>query len=87
MINKITLLLVLLLTGTLLGSVTVLSNDNKPRSEHPLQKAWLLNSVIGVAGIILNCAVLLLFIKERNTLITSVNAMIMYTFLYKICFF
>ena len=45
--------------------------------DHPIQKAWIINSVIGVCGIILNSLVIVVFIQERDKLVTSVNAMIM----------
>ena len=48
-----------------------------PHSDHPLQKAWLLNAGLGIAGVVLNCIVLNLAMQERKSLISSVNAMIM----------
>ena len=54
------------------------SNPNDVKS---LQSIWITNSIISVFGIILNSLVLLIFFKERNQLVTSVNAMIMYVFL------
>ena len=45
--------------------------------DHPLQKAWLLNAALGMAGVVLNCIVLNLAMQERKSLISSVNAMIM----------
>ena len=47
------------------------------RSEHPLYLAWLINSGIGVLGMLLNGLVLFFFYIERRTLISSVNAMIL----------
>ncbi len=52
-------------------------SQHNPHSGHPLQKAWLLNAAIGVAGVVLNCIVLNLSMKEWK-IISSINAMIMY---------
>ena len=52
-------------------------SQHNPHSGHHLQKAWLLNAAIGVAGVVLNCIVLNLSIKEWK-IISSINAMIMY---------
>ena len=52
-------------------------SQHSPHGDHPLQNAWLLNAAIGVAGVVLNCIVLNLFMKEWK-IISSINAMIMY---------
>ena len=51
-------------------------SQHSPQSDHPLQNAWLLNAAIGVAGVVLNCIVLNLSMKEWK-IISSINAMIM----------
>ena len=48
------------------------------KSDHPLRKAWLLNAVLGLSGVVLNCIVLNHCMKEWKSLISSINAMIMY---------
>ena len=62
-----------------LQSINKTDNDkmNNHDLDHPIQRAWIINSVIGVCGIILNSLVLVVFIQERDKLVTSVNAMIM----------
>ena len=47
-------------------------------SEHPLNIGWICSSVISAIGVILNSLVFFIFFKERNSFITSVNAMIMF---------
>ena len=49
-----------------------------PKSDHPLNKAWLLNALLGLTGFVLNCIVLNLCLKEWKRLLSSINAMIMY---------
>ena len=51
--------------------------DRKPKSEHSLAVFWRFCSIGGIIGTILNGYVLYLFISERKTLLTSVNAMIL----------
>ena len=51
---------------------------HNPKSDHPLRKAWLLNAVLGLSGVVLNCIVLNHCMKEWKSLISSINAMIMY---------
>ena len=45
-------------------------------SEHPIHKGWICCSIMAGVGVILNSLVILIFIKERSNLVTSVNAMI-----------
>ena len=52
-------------------------SDFVSRSEHPLYFAWLINSGIGVIGILLNGIVLFMFIIERRNIVSSVNGMIL----------
>ena len=66
----------ILILPTLAGNVSV-SLNLRPMSEHPLHKGWLCCTPIGVVGVILNSLVLFIFIKERSSLVTSVNTMIM----------
>ena len=54
-----------------------MSMAQNPHRDHPLQKAWLLNAALGMAGVVLNCIVLNLAMQERKSLISSVNAMIL----------
>ena len=46
------------------------------RSEHPLANAWMINSAIGVIGILFNSFELFVFYRERHMMINSVNVMI-----------
>ena len=48
------------------------------RSEHPMAKAWLIDSVIGTIGILLNSTVMYMIIKEKESMIKCVNVMIGY---------
>ena len=48
----------------------------RPRSEHPLANAWMINSAIGVIGILFNSFELFVFYQERHQMINSVNVMI-----------
>ena len=48
----------------------------RPRSEHPLAKAWLVDSAVGVIGIFFNSFELFVFYRERHHMINSVNVMI-----------
>ena len=57
-------------------------SQHSPHGDHPLKNAWLLNAAIGVTGVILNCIVLNLSMKESK-IISSINAMIMYVVEYK----
>ena len=66
----------ILIVPTLAGNVSV-SLTPRAMSEHPLHKAWLCCTPIGVIGFVLNSLVLFIFIKERSSLVTSVNTMIM----------
>ena len=52
-------------------------SDLRLRSEHPLYFYWLINSGIGVIGILLNGLVLFMFIVERRNIVSSVNGMIL----------
>ena len=52
-------------------------SDFVSRSDHPLYFAWLINSGIGVAGILLNGLVLFMFYIERRNIVSSVNGMIL----------
>ena len=47
-------------------------------SDHPLHKGWICSSVISAIGVTLNSLVFFIFFQERNSFITSVNAMIMF---------
>ena len=53
------------------------AEDRKLKSEHSLAVLWRFCSLGGVIGTILNGYVLYLFISERKSLLTSVNAMIL----------
>ena len=77
--NKAPLLTVyIFITGSGASSQNNLNMSQHNRhSDHPLQNAWLLNAAIGVAGVVLNCIVLNLSIKEWK-IVSSINAMIMY---------
>ena len=66
----------ILIVPTLAGNVSV-SLTPRPMSEHPLHKGWLCCTPLGVVGFVLNSLVLFIFIKERSSLVTSVNTMIM----------
>ena len=47
------------------------------KSDHPLGKAWILNTGLGIAGVVLNLIVLKICMNDCNGLISSINAMIM----------
>ena len=47
-------------------------------SDHPLHKGWICSSIISAVGVTLNSLVFFIFFQERNSFITSVNAMIMF---------
>ena len=66
----------ILIVPTLAGNVSV-SLTPRAMSEHPLHKGWLCCIPLGVVGVVLNSLVLFIFIKERSSLVTSVNTMIM----------
>ena len=42
-----------------------------------MHKGWLCGTLFGVVGVVLNSLALFIFIKERSSIITSVNTMIM----------
>ena len=48
------------------------------REPHYLSSAWLALSCLAIIGTVLNTWVLVIFIKERKALISSVNAMTWY---------
>ena len=58
-----------------------ISNPTGQISDHPLHKGWICSSVISAIGLTLNSFVFFIFFQERNSFITSVNAMIMFVFL------
>ena len=47
------------------------------KKKHKLAKFWLMQSVMGLVGTFLNSFHLFIFYKERKSLWTSVNAMLM----------
>ena len=59
------------------GNMINMSMAQHLQRDHPLQKAWLLNAALGMAGVVLNCIVLTLAMLERKSLISSINAMIL----------
>ena len=65
-----------LIVPTIAGNVSV-SLTTRPLSEHPLHKGWLCGTLFGVVGVVLNSLALFIFIKERSSIVTSVNTMIM----------
>ena len=66
----------LLIVPSLAENVSV-SLAPRAMSEHPLHKGWLCCCLFGAVGFVLNSLVLFIFIKERSSLVTSVNTMIM----------
>ena len=45
-------------------------------SRHPIANAWMIDTMIGIAGIFLNSTVLQIIWKERGSIVKSVNVMI-----------
>ena len=64
-----------ILISPIIGDNT--SHHARHISDHPLHKGWICSSIFSIIGIILNGLVLFIFFQERNSLITSVNVMIM----------
>ena len=64
----------LIIAPTIGGNVSL---TLRPLSEHPLHGAWLWCCLLSVVGVILNGLALFIFIKERSSLVSSVNMMIM----------
>ena len=56
----------------------ITSADIKPLAHHPLHKGWLCHSIIGAIGVFLNSLVIVILFLERNSLISSINVMIVY---------
>ena len=63
-----------LIVPTIAENVSV-SLTTRPLSEHPLHKGWLCGTLFGVVGVVLNSLALFIFIKERSSIVTSVNTM------------
>ena len=59
------------------GMASNTSDMTRPLADHPLHKGWLCHSIIGVMGIFLNSLVIVILFLERNTLVSSINVMIM----------
>ena len=75
MMTMIPLLIITLMILPVLASNT--SDMNRPLVDHPLHKGWLCHSIIGVMGLFLNSLVIVILFLERNTLVSSINVMIM----------
>lgn len=56
-------------------SFTSIASTDIKREGHPLSRNWLLLSLLGILGTILNSFVLRVFYKNRNALQTSINTM------------
>ena len=56
----------------------ITSADIKPLAHHPLHKGWLCHSIIGAIGLFLNSLVIVILFLERNSLVSTINVMIMY---------
>lgn len=56
-------------------SFTSIASADIKREGHPLSRNWLLLSLLGILGTILNSFVLRVFYKNRNALQTSINTM------------
>ena len=76
------LMMIILLLITMMSlpgmATNTTSADIKPLAQHPLHKGWLCHSIIGVIGLFLNSLVIVVLFLERNSLVSSINVMIMY---------
>ena len=75
MMMVIPLLIIMLMSLPVMANNT--SDMNRPLGDHPLHKGWLCHSFIGVMGLFLNSLVIVILFLERNTLVSSINVMIM----------
>ena len=69
--------LLIIMLMSLPGMASNTSDMNRSLVDHPLHKGWLAHSIIGVVGLFLNSLVIVILFLERNTLVSSINVMIM----------